>query len=140
MTSKSDNLVQESGTPKAGSTRRAYNSPVLQRFGRLSRLTQGSGGNGNDGGGVMTMMSDPGVKQAIVCVGMLPIGVNLYVFDYLPAYRGTAGYGRQLGVMADEVERVLPEAVSLHSDGYKRVDYAMLDISPGDVISAFSHR
>lgn len=31
--------------------------------------------------------------------------------------------------MADEVEKVMSEAVSVHSDGYKMVDYAMLGIS-----------
>ena len=31
--------------------------------------------------------------------------------------------------MADEVQRVLPEAVSTHPDGYKMVDYNMLKIS-----------
>jgi hypothetical protein len=31
--------------------------------------------------------------------------------------------------MADEVEKVMPEAVSVHPNGYKMVDYAMLGIS-----------
>jgi hypothetical protein len=31
--------------------------------------------------------------------------------------------------MADEVEQVMPEAVSVHPDGYKMVNYAMLGIS-----------
>ncbi len=31
--------------------------------------------------------------------------------------------------MIDEVEIVMPEAVSMHCDGYKRVDYGMLGIS-----------
>ena len=30
--------------------------------------------------------------------------------------------------MADEVEVVLPQAVVMHPDGYKRVDYALLGI------------
>ncbi len=30
--------------------------------------------------------------------------------------------------MADEVELVLPQAVVMHPDGYKRVDYALLGI------------
>ncbi len=37
-------------------------------------------------------------------------------------------FGRQFGVMADEVEAVLPQAVVMHPDGYKRVDYALLGI------------
>ena len=31
--------------------------------------------------------------------------------------------------MADEVEAVMPAAVSVGADGYKQVDYAMLGIS-----------
>lgn len=88
----------------------------------------------------MTMMSDPCVKDNVVRVGTLPIGIHLYLYDYLPAFRDTAGHGRQLGVMADEVEQVLPEAVSIEADGYKRVKYAMLRITPVDVIAAFCRR
>ena len=44
-------------------------------------------------------------------------------------YRDAWGHGRQFGVMADEVERAMPEAVSVHPDGYKMVNYAMLGIS-----------
>lgn len=35
-------------------TRKTYTSPVLQRFGQLNRVTQGSGGTKGDGGGTMT--------------------------------------------------------------------------------------
>jgi hypothetical protein len=40
-----------------GSTeaRKAYTAPVLQRFGQLNRVTQGSGGMGNDGSFNMSM-------------------------------------------------------------------------------------
>jgi hypothetical protein len=31
--------------------------------------------------------------------------------------------------MADEVERVLPDAISVHADGYKMVNYGSLGIS-----------
>jgi hypothetical protein len=37
--------------------------------------------------------------------------------------------------MADEVEAVLPQAVVMHPDGYKRVDYALLGIDfPGQTV------
>ena len=39
------------------------------------------------------------------------------------------GRRRQFGVVADEVEEVLPQSVSMHPDGYKMVDYGMLGIS-----------
>ncbi len=72
--------------------------------------------------------SDRVLKQNIVPVGIHPYGIGLYLFDYKPEYRDAWGYGRQFGVIADEVEKVMPEAVSVHPDGYKMVDYAMLGI------------
>jgi hypothetical protein len=68
------------------------------------------------------------VKENIVRVGDHPLGIGLYLFDYQPQYRETWGRGRRFGVMADEVEAVRPEAVSVHPDGYKQVNYAMLGI------------
>ena len=74
------------------------------------------------------MNSDRTLKQNIVRVGTHPAGFGLYLFDYKPEFREAAGVGRQFGVMADEVEAVLPQAVVMHPDGYKRVDYALLGI------------
>jgi hypothetical protein len=58
-----------------------------------------------------------------------PLGIGLYLFDYKPQYREAFGYGRQFGVMADEVESVMPEAVSLDLSGYQMVNYAMLGMT-----------
>lgn len=60
---------------------------------------------------------------------MNPPGIGFYLFDYRPEFRDQWGHGRQFGVMADEVQAVLPEAVSVHDNVYKVVDYAMLGIS-----------
>jgi hypothetical protein len=76
------------------------------------------------------MASDRRTKQNIVRVGTHPVGVPLYVFDYKPEFREHCGAGRRIGVMADEVERVLPAAVSVGPNGYKVVDYGLLGISP----------
>ena len=73
--------------------------------------------------------SERRVKEDIVRIGDHPLGFGLYLFDYRPEHRAQWGHGRQFGVMIDEVEIVMPEAVSMHPDGYKRVDYAMLGIS-----------
>lgn len=40
----------------------------------------------------------------------------------------TAPPGRQFDVMADEFVVVVPEAMFMHRDGYKRVDYGILGI------------
>lgn len=70
--------------------------------------------------------SDRSIKENIVEIGKLHNGLNLYRYNYKPEYRDAWGYGQQVGVMADEVEKLIPEAVSVHQDGYKVVNYSML--------------
>ena len=124
-------------TPGKGTKakRSPYNTPVLITFGHVKTLTQSTGSVNGDGGQnmmpvmeVMTM-SDPLLKENLVRIGSHPLGIGLYLFDYKPEYRDACGYGRQFGVMADEVEEIMPEAVSVHSNGYKMVDYALLGIT-----------
>jgi hypothetical protein len=109
--------------------RQAYTSPQLRVYGPVSRLTMGATGTGPDGV-MMTMSpgmgSDRSIKENIVRVGTHPLGIGLYLFDYKPEFRDANRHDRQLGVMADEVETILPEAVTVHPDGYKMVDYAIL--------------
>ena len=94
----------------------------------------GSAGMTRSGGGMnMNMMSDPAAKQNIVRVATLPMGIGLYLFDYRPELRDLAGHGRQLGVMADEVESVVPGALSRHPSGYKMVNYGLLGVGLPDV-------
>ena len=64
--------------------------------------------------------SDRRLKTDILREGTLPNGIALYSFRY----RWDAQ--RFVGVMADEVEAVIPAAVSLHRSGYKMVDYSIL--------------
>ncbi len=110
-----------------------YSCPVLHVYGSVRQLTQSGEGSGADGGSMpgMTMVSDRLAKERMIRIGTYPlgIGIGLYLFDYKPEFRDAWGHGRQFGVMADEVEQVMPEAVSMHPDGYKMVNYAMLGIS-----------
>ena len=108
--------------------KRPYHEPVLRVYGPVKLLTQGTGSRNGDGGQNMMAASDRRIKENIVRVGGHPLGIGLYLFDYKPEYRDAWGHGRQFGVMADEVETVMPEAVSVHPDGYKMVNYAMLGI------------
>ncbi len=105
-----------------------YTTPVLQVYGSISDLTMSGSGTGADGGLIvgMQMVSDRTTKENIVRIGTHPLGIGLYLFDYKPEYRDANGHGRQFGVMADEVEGVLPAAVLEHADGYKMVDYGLL--------------
>ena len=108
----------------------SYSSPVLKIYGAVSKLTMGSGSiQGDSGPQSMMTGSDRDIKENIVRIGEHPLGIGLYLFDYLPAYQGMWGRGRKFGVLANEVEPVMPEAVSIHPDGYQMVNYSMLGIS-----------
>jgi hypothetical protein len=77
----------------------------------------------------IALKSDRRLKENIELVGrdertMLP----LYEFEY------KGGDGRRfLGVMADDVEKVFPQAVIEMSNGYKAVDYDLLGIEMVEV-------
>lgn len=85
------------------------------------------GGLGNAVGtaGALWMKSgsDIAIKQDIQRVGKLNNGLSLFKYQYKPEYRDTWGHGFHIGVMAQEVEKIIPDAVSIHTDGYKMVDY-----------------
>jgi hypothetical protein len=62
-------------------------------------------------------LSDRRAKTDIRRIGTLNNGLNLYQFKY----RG--GDEDQLGVMADEVARIMPEALGPVVGGYQTVNY-----------------
>ena len=64
-----------------------YSPPALRLYGKVKHMTEGSGGMGNDGGGLMTKMSDRNTKENIVKIGEHPLGIGLYLFDYRAEFR-----------------------------------------------------
>lgn len=74
-------------------------------------------------GSAAILASDRSIKQNIVQIGRLDNGLPIYVFEYKPEYQHDWGNGMRVGVMADEVEDVFPEAVYTHPTGYKMVNY-----------------
>jgi Chaperone of endosialidase len=79
-------------------------------------------GGQQQGGQSSSSSSDIRLKRDIVEVGRLANGLHLYHFRYNWADR------EYVGVMAQEVEKVAPEAVSRGADGYLRVDYGQLGL------------
>src|SRR5262245_8919136 len=126
--------------PEARAPRRKpYAAPVLVLFGHVAALTQSQSGCSNSDSGSCSsgstmgtsMPSERRAKRNIVRVGTHPAGFGLYLFEYRKPWQAVHGTHRQFGVMADEVDSIVPQAVSVDAAGYKRVDYALLGIRQG---------
>lgn len=77
--------------------------------------------------GAAALMSDIRTKEHIKQIGFLSNGLSVYEYEYKPEWKEEAGYGKFIGVMAQEVEQVMPHAVITRPDGYKMVDYGVLN-------------
>ena len=62
--------------------------------------------------------SDRRLKSNIVQVGTHPLGIGIYEYDIFG--------NRERGVMADEVAKVMPDAIVPHESGYMMVNYGKL--------------
>jgi hypothetical protein len=82
----------------------------------------GGGGGGFHGGGGGGRRSDARLKHDIVLLDRLDNGIGFYRF----AYNG--GETAYVGVLAEEVQSVMPEAVRRGRDGYLRVFYDKLGL------------
>jgi hypothetical protein len=88
-----------------------------------ANLNQGLMGLG--GAGIMAF-SDIRMKENIKQIHWLPNGLPVYEYEYKPEFKDIAGHGKHIGVMAQEVEMVQPEAVITNANGYKMVNYGLL--------------
>jgi hypothetical protein len=72
--------------------------------------------------------SDIRTKENIKVIGKMNNGLNVYSFEYKQEFKDSeyAGHGTFVGVMAQEVEKIIPEAVFTGSDGYKVVNYSLI--------------
>ena len=68
------------------------------------------------------IISDIRLKRDIALLSRLDNGLGLYRYRYLWSDQV------YVGVMAQEVEKVMPEAVARGADGYLRVDYQRLGL------------
>jgi hypothetical protein len=79
----------------------------------------GGGGRGGGGGG---RRSDINLKHDVVLLGRLDNGIGLYRFIY------NGGERPYVGVIAQEVQAIAPQAVIRGRDGYLRVFYDRLGV------------
>ena len=83
---------------------------------------RGGGGGGGFRGGGGGRRSDFALKHDVVQLGYLDNGLGYYRFSYLGSNKA------YVGVIAQEVQSVMPGAVTRGTDGYLRVDYHRLGI------------
>ena len=83
---------------------------------------RGGGGGGRGGGGGGGRRSDIALKHHVILLGHLDNGLGFYRFSYNGSDKG------YVGVMAQEVQTVRPDAVIRGHDGYLRVFYEKLGL------------
>jgi hypothetical protein len=118
-----------SGADILGASQMGYNAQMGDfnaKQAAQANLNQGIFGLG--GAGIMAM-SDIRTKENIKHIAWLPNGLPVYTYEYKPEFKNhpLAGHGKFVGVMAQEVEMVQPEAVITNADGYKMVNYGVLN-------------
>lgn len=102
-----------------GAQQAAYNRQGAAQNGLFGALGQLGGAAINAGGfGGLFNFSDERLKTDISRVGTLDNGLPVY------AYRYKHGGPMQIGVMAQDVQQVKPEAVIETDSGYLAVNYA----------------
>lgn len=102
------------GATSTQSTPYNYN-PTMQTIGALGSLAQAAGP-------FAAMMSDRRIKKDIQQIGLTEKGIPLYLFRY---QWDSQNESPRVGVMAQDVEQVMPEAVIEHN-GIKMVNYGMV--------------
>ena len=80
---------------------------------------------GGIAGGIGAAFSDISLKTNIKFENKIINHLPIYSFEYK---NSNYGLGRYIGVMAQDVEKTYPEAVSLSPEGYKMVDYSKIGI------------
>lgn len=91
---------------------------ILAGAGQRSSSTAKDNGKGLVGG-LTSIFSDRRMKDNIEQVGMATNGLPIYTFSYKGDPHGTI----HMGFMADEVQKLHPEAVTRDLTGFDMVDY-----------------
>lgn len=118
MSGSQVSMPQFASTPQTGVGGVDYTGLVNSKYQADSANHQAKMGGmfGLLSGGI-GLLSDRRAKTGIRAVGRLENGLTVYSY----CYKG--GTDTHIGLMADEVERVHPEAVAMGPDGFNRVRY-----------------
>jgi hypothetical protein len=125
------NAPQQATTAGAdilGATQMGYNAQ-MGNFNAQQAAQQGfnSGLMGLGGAGIIAA-SDIRMKENITRIGTLSNGLPFYQFEYISEFKDhpLAGHGTHTGVMAQEVQALIPDAVITLDNGFMAVDYGKL--------------
>ena len=115
--------TQVAGVDYAGLVNQNYQQQLAQQqgaWGGIGGLFGSVLGAAGQAGGFGALFSDERLKTDIRRVGKTDGGIPVYTYRYL-------GEGPvHMGVMAQDVEKVHPEAVQEHESGFKMVRYDMV--------------
>ena len=122
------NQASTSGADLLGATNASYQNQLAATNAQNQASSNFMGGLMNLGGAYMMSpyTSDINAKENIKKVGSLDNGLNLYSYNYKDGY--DLPKGKQIGVIAQEVEKIIPEAVVDMPNGFKGVNYALLGV------------
>jgi hypothetical protein len=117
-----------SGADLLGASQMGYNAQLGDfnaQQAAQANFNQGLMGLG--GAGIMKY-SDIRTKENIKQIHWMPNGLPVYEYEYKPEFKDhpLAGYGKFVGVMAQEVQTLIPDAVVVLDNGYLAVDYGKL--------------
>jgi hypothetical protein len=110
------------GVDYSGAASAGFDAQMQQKAAKDAQTGQIMGAVGSVAGAAM-MFSDERLKKDIAREGDDPRGFGLYRYRFV----GEFGAFRH-GVLAQEVARVVPDAVAANDEGVLRVDYSMLGL------------
>lgn len=116
------------GADMMGAMQGTYNANLAAANAQNAANAQMTSGLFQLGGAALIGMSDIRSKENISLVGYLFNGLPVYEYEYKSEFKDhpLAGKGKFIGVMAQDVEEIFPNAVITLNDGYKVVNYGAL--------------
>lgn len=111
-----------------GATQGTYNAQLANANAQNAANAAMTSGLFGLGGAGLMRLSDIRTKENIVLLGYLPNGLPVYEYEYKEEFKNNSlgGFGKQIGVMAQEVEKLIPEAVKTLANGFKAVNYGAI--------------
>jgi hypothetical protein len=114
------------GPDLLGATGQQYDAQLAQTNANNAGISNFTSGLMNMGGAILggPKYSDERLKTNIKRIGTHDLGIGIYSYNYKDGHNLPKGL--QIGVMAQELEKVLPEAVVTMANGYKAVHYGLI--------------